>query len=58
MRVSFDDCLTWTEKCEKTEKELRSFYPELKDWEVENIMLKAEVTPIITYKDFYANLYD
>ena len=47
---------TWAQACDIAEQHLKMAYPELKDWEIENIMLQLEEKPVIFYKDFYVDL--
>ena len=46
----------WTDAIETVEKFLRSFYPDIKDWEVELAMIQLEERPFVRYKNFFADL--
>ena len=47
---------TWAQAIDIVEQHLKMCYPNLKEWEIENIMLQLEDKPTILYKDFYADL--
>lgn len=47
---------SWAKAVQAVEEHLKSYYPNLKGWEVEVIMLQLEEHSCILYKNFYADL--
>lgn len=47
---------SWAKAVQAVEEHLKLYYPNLKDWEIELIMLQLEERPFVIYKNFYADL--
>lgn len=54
--TTIETFIHWTDAVRTVEECLRSFYPCIKDWEVELAMIQLEERPFVIYKNFFADL--
>lgn len=47
---------SWAQAIDIVSRYLKMLYPNIKQWEFENVMLQLEEHPYILYKDFYVDL--